>query len=96
MDSDLLTPQRELLSEEFVLVQAFKKTAEHLRYHNWYANTLEIDRAAVDLPRFIRRIADRLRSGGPWTNAPARLIFAPKAHPWGIPSDSWNWAPQRN
>jgi len=39
MATDSLSPSLDLLSEEFVLVQAWKKTAAFIRSHNWYADT---------------------------------------------------------
>lgn len=53
MATERLKPQLALLSEEYVLVQAWKKTASYMRYHNWYADTLELDHATVNLPRFL-------------------------------------------
>ena len=40
-------PSLELLREEYVLVQAWKKTASYIRSHNWFSDTLALDRAAV-------------------------------------------------
>ncbi len=34
-----LEPRLDLLREEYVLVQAFKKTASYIRYHRWYSDT---------------------------------------------------------
>jgi len=34
-----LEPQLELLTQEYVLVQAWKKAASYIRQHNWYADT---------------------------------------------------------
>ncbi len=93
---EILTPDLDLLHEEYVLVQAFKKTADHLRYHNWYANTLEIDLAAVDLPRFIGRMAERLRGDEPWHNRPARLVLAPKSAQWRVSADGPSWRPTKS
>ena len=55
-----LYPSLDLLQEEYVLVQAWKKTVRYVRSHNWFADTLEIDRAAVNLPRFLDNLARRL------------------------------------
>ena len=49
------SPSMELLQEEYLLVEAWKKTAGHLRAHNWFADSLAIDLAAVELPRFWMR-----------------------------------------
>ena len=56
MVPEQLEPCLELLREEYVLVQAWKKTAAYIRYHNWFSDTLALDRAAglaVNLPAFL-------------------------------------------
>lgn len=53
MRQRLLGPRLDLLQKEYVLVQAWKKTASYIRYHNWFSDTLELDRAAINLPRFL-------------------------------------------
>ena len=58
MTTDVLEPRMDLLQQEYVLVQAWKKTASYIRYHNWFSDTLELDRVAVNLPTFIAEIAD--------------------------------------
>lgn len=82
-------PQIELLRQEYVLVQAWKKTAAHIRYHNWYADTLEIDLAAVNLPDFLRDIAAKLSSPHSWNNDPLRIVPAPKSQPWKVSMGRW-------
>ena len=68
-----LEPRLELLREEYVLVQAWKKTASYIRYHNWFSDTLALDRAAVNLPAFIGELRERLQS-------PEVLAERPLAH----------------
>ena len=53
MTVDALRPLLDTLGEEYVLVQAWKKTAAHIRNHNWYSDTLELDRTSVNLPKFL-------------------------------------------
>jgi hypothetical protein len=84
MIADFLEPSLDLLREEYVLVQAWKKTSSYIRYHNWYSDTLELDRAAVDLPRFLAEISDRLKSPEHWINDPLRIVPAPKSQPWQV------------
>jgi hypothetical protein len=45
---DLLEPQIELLTKEYVLVQAWKTTAPYIRSHNWYSDTLALAFRYVD------------------------------------------------
>ena len=45
-----LSPDLKILTKEYVLVQAFKKTVSYIRNHNWFADVLELDLATVDYP----------------------------------------------
>lgn len=85
----LLTPNLELLSEEYVLVQAWKKTASWIRRHNWFSNTLELDHAAVNLPTFIDGLRERLQSWKDWEPHRLRMVLAPKSQTWKINNDVW-------
>lgn len=93
MIPDVLEPSMELLREEYVLVQAWKKTASYIRYHNWYSDTLELDRAAVNLPRFLGELAERLREPHEWANDPLRMVPAPKSQEWHVKERSTVWEP---
>ena len=84
-----LEPRLELLREEFVLVQAWKKTASYIRYHNWYSDTLALDRAAVNLPAFIGELRERLQSSESWLNDPLRIVPAPKSQRWRVRKGVW-------
>src|SRR3546814_16431468 len=82
------------LSQEYVLVQAWKKAASYIRYHNWFSDTLELDRAAADLPRFVSRLSARLRSGKYETDE-LTLVPAPKSQRWQIEHEGL-WKPERH
>ena len=88
-------PSLEILQEEYLLVEAWKKTVAHLRAHNWFADTLEIDRASVDLPQFLETLARRLSDPGSFETRPLRLVTAPKSHPWTFTDsgDGVKWQP---
>ena len=60
MVPEQLEPRLELLREEYVLVQAWKKTASYIRYHNWFFDTLALDLTTANLPAFIGQIRERL------------------------------------
>jgi len=90
---ETLDPSFELLSKDYVLVQAWKKTASHIRYHNWYSDTLELDRATADLPRFVAELAEQLRSPDQWVNDPLRIVPAPKSQRWHVSPKSGQWQP---
>lgn len=93
MIAERLYPDRALLSEEYVLIQAWKKTAGYIRYHNWFSDTLALDRAAVDLPRFLAGIRERLNSPENWANDPIRIVPAPKSQRWRVDDQSGGWGP---
>ena len=93
MTPKVLKPSLELLRQEYVLVQAWKKTSNYIRYHNWYADTLELDRTTVNLPEFIASIADSLESPEHWESDPIRLVLAPKSQQWRVHSDPKAWTP---
>lgn len=89
-----LFPTLDQISQEYVLVQAWKKAASYIRYHNWFADTLELDRAAANLPRFISRLSKRLRSGQYETDE-LRLVPAPKSQRWQLDAKGL-WKPSRS
>ncbi len=89
MVQEELRPSLDVLREEHVLIQAWKKTASYIRYHNWYSDTLGLDQAATDLPTFIGRIRARLQSGDPWQTEPLRIVLAPKSQSWRVHNDDW-------
>ena len=79
----------ELLREEYVLIQAWKKTAAYVRYRNSFADTLALDRATVNLPEFLGKLRDRLKSSSRWKNDPLRLVLAPKSQKWQVKQAKW-------
>lgn len=93
MISEKLEPKLGLLSEQHILVQAWKKTAAYIRSHNWYADTLALDRAAVNLPKFLDELADQLTTPDKWLNDPLRIVPAPKSQNWQVVPDTGQWKP---
>ena len=89
MVKEQLEPRVELLREEYVLVQAWKKTASYIRYHNWFSDTLALDLTATNLPAFIGELRERLQSSENWQNDPLRIVPAPKRQHWRIRDDTW-------
>ena len=90
MIPDPLEPRLDRLRQEYVLVQAWKKTAPYIRYHNWFSDTLALDKASVNLPTFLGQIRERLQTPGSWRNEPLRIVLAPKSQNWIIRNGSWN------
>ena len=89
MVPERLEPRLELLREEYVLVQAWKKTASYMRYHNWFSDTLALDRTAVNLPAFLGELRERLQSPDGWGNDPLRIVPAPKSQRWTVQEGKW-------
>lgn len=89
MTDSELKPSLDLLREEYVLIQAWKKTSAYIRYHNWYADTLSLDWNTVNLRAFIAETADRLANPEQWKNRPLRIIPAPKSQRWTISKSGW-------
>jgi Reverse transcriptase (RNA-dependent DNA polymerase) len=87
-----LVPTIECLADETVLIQAWKKTASYIRYHNWFSDTLELDRTAINLREFIAKISAEIKSDGPLLSDPIRMVPAPKSQRWRIESDG-QWKP---
>lgn len=93
MPEKVLEPRLDLLSQEYVLVQAWKKTANYIRYHNWYSDTLELDRTSVNLPRFLGELGEKLRSPDAWTTDTLRIVPAPKSQRWRVNPRGNVWEP---
>jgi hypothetical protein len=75
---------------ECVLMQAWKKTSAHLRYHSWYADTLRLDIEALRIPNFIRRIQERLGQADSFQPSPLKLVPAPKNQRWAYVKGEWS------
>lgn len=89
-----LSPSIDLLRQEFVLVQAWKKASAYIRSHNWYADTLELDLAAVNLPSFLAGLRKQLENPNQWTNSALRIVPAPKSQEWHIAAETKQWEPR--
>ncbi|MEG8055403.1 RNA-directed DNA polymerase [Sphingomonas sp. 22L2VL55-3] len=88
-----LLPTLDLVTQEYVLVQAWKKSASCIRHHNWFSDTLELDRAAANLPEFLSQLSEKLRSGTYETSG-LKLVPAPKSQRWHVNGEG-HWLPLR-
>ena len=93
---ETLQPRLGFLQREEVLVQAWKKASAHIRYHNWFSDTLELDWTSVNLPQFLGGISSTLQSPEIWQSDPIRLILAPKTQPGWETTATSDWKPPRN
>ncbi len=92
-----LSPRLDLLKQEYVLVQAWKKTAAYIRRHNWFSDTLDLDLTAVDLANFLQQLSNDVQYPEVWRNEPLRLVLAPKSQDWWVRSEedeTSHWQPR--
>lgn len=76
-----LQPTEAYLTDKIVLAQAWKKAHQYIRSTNWYADTFELDRSAIDLDSLLNKWIDDLRQDK-FTFNPLRIVPAPKKQPW--------------
>ena len=96
MTYDVLEPSLDCLQQEYVLVQAWKKTSNYIRYYNWYSDTLELDWATANLREFIDEIRDSLRIPEKWESHALRVVPAPKSQQWRVLQNTNSWQPTRH
>lgn len=92
---EVLKPDLSLLRQEYVLVQAWKKTASYIRSHNWYSDPLELDWTTINLQEFLGDLSSALEDPRAWRSEPLRLVPAPKNQTWSATSESWRPVPPR-
>ena len=88
-----LEPSFDLLQEEYLLIQAWKKTVSYIRHHNWYVDTLQLDRTAINLRSFIAELQQRMQAPK-WENRALRIVLAPKSQRWRK-SAKGEWIPDK-
>lgn len=76
-----LKPTIDYLCDKIVLAQAWKKSHQYIRSTNWYADTFELDRSAIDLDRLLDSWIFELKSNN-FSFNPLRIVPAPKAERW--------------
>lgn len=85
-----LRPTLEDLSMECVLMQAWKKTSAHLRYHSWYADTLGLDIESLRIPEFIGKLQQRLGNLEDFKPRSLKIVPAPKNQRWAYMNGEWS------
>jgi hypothetical protein len=89
-----LYPRAEVIQDEVVLAQAWKKTHTFIRRHNWYADVLELDASGICLPENLKKWSSELLVGEYETSA-AWLVPAPKNGLWCFrPESEGGWQPR--
>jgi len=71
------------LLDPLVLAQAWKKSNQHIRMTNWYADTFELDRATADIEANLKHWLKTLDEEK-LSFTPLKLIPAPKTSRWGF------------
>ena len=77
----LLEPTKEYLGCKVVLAQAWKKAHQYIRSTNWYADTFELDRSAIDLDSKLDSWLADLH-GDEFKFEALRIVPAPKSQRW--------------
>lgn len=93
-----IQPTTEYLSDKVVLAQAWKKAHQYIRSTNWYADTFELDRSAIDLSNRLDSWVKDI-SGGEFSFDPLKLVPAPKSSPWHFKNcqvDPFEFSPDTN
>lgn len=75
-----------------MLVQAWKKASSYIRYHNWFSDTVELDKIAINLPDFIAELSNDISSGRLTGSEPLRMVPAPKSQRWRVNAEG-RWQP---
>ena len=87
-----LKPTIDYLTDEVIMAQAWKKTHEYMRHHNWYADTLALDVSALGLESNVRSWAEDIKADDP-TPYPLILIPAAKSDNWIVDKEK-GWLPK--
>lgn len=76
-----LLPTKDYLIDEVVLLNAWKKSHQHIRGVNWYVDYLDLDMSALELESRIKALTTAI-DNKILRLTPLQLIPAPKSHPW--------------
>lgn len=81
-----LMPSLDLLADEAVLAQAWKKSDAYIRRHNWYADILELEQVSLLLPQTLKEWQRQVSTSDHSAASPLRYVPAPKNGKWYFPS----------
>lgn len=77
-----LLPSIDLLSDEAVLAQAWKKTDTYIRYRNSYADILELEETAICLPDKLTEWSEQISTANHSEKCLAKYVPCPKNAEW--------------
>ncbi|TWR88485.1 reverse transcriptase domain-containing protein [Pseudomonas saxonica] len=88
-----LGPSLDLLADEAVLAQAWKKTDAYIRRHNWYADILALEEISLSLPKTLKKWQRQISTHDHRSASELRLVQAPKNGTWHFPAkaDGGGW-----
>lgn len=75
-----LLPTESFLTDEVILLNAWKKSHQHIRGINWYVDCLDLDKSVLELDYRVSELSSSLKSKD-LSLTPLKLIPAPKSHP---------------
>lgn len=78
-----ISPTIDFLSDEVILMHAWKKTNNYIRKHNWYVDVLELDITVSDIERKIKDYSLTLKEKT-YKPRSAQLVLAPKNNLWNF------------
>lgn len=86
-------PELSYLEKDYVLVQAWKKSQQYIRLHNWYADTLELDISTINIRSLLKAWSKiDLHQFKP---DKIKLVPAPKANTVKYESNKWQVSESR-
>ncbi len=91
-----ILPTGDFISDEVILLSAWKKSHQHIRGINWYVDCLDLDKSALELDIRMSSMSKALTANN-LELSPLKLIPAPKSHPWAfvkVDDESLNWVPE--
>lgn len=57
-----ISPSVEYLSDPVVLLNAWKKSQQYIRYNNWYVECLDLDRSALELDSRVKYLSEGIKN----------------------------------
>ncbi|MBK8129516.1 MAG: RNA-directed DNA polymerase [bacterium] len=86
---ELLSPVYKDATAESVLFQAWRKSAQYVRTHNWYADVLDLDMKALQIHDTLHKMRSTLSRPPFWKPTNLRIIPAPKSQMWSVENGKW-------
>lgn len=94
-----ILPNDVFITDDVILVNAWKKSQQYIRSISWYVDYLDLDRSSVELKKRISHLKKQLLNKN-YTPKDLRLIPAPKSSKWifyndpNFPIESNKWRPE--